>query len=186
MAFLLSYLKKMNKFHSTDFKDVARKSLLILIVFWTLCHINCEITSNSTIPDKSIPANANNTTNSNNTITNDIKSNVSTSTVPNELDHLNVTSQSADETVISDHDAAKSNSSLEATSNESKAVEQEHNNSMAIFFVLCVIALGILLIHTMLETGYYFVKEELFIKEELLINCYSYYFSQDFSICQSL
>lgn len=42
---------------------------------------------------------------------------------------------------------------------ESKAVEQEHNNSMAIFFVLCVIALGILLIHTMLETGFQYLPE---------------------------
>lgn len=44
---------------------------------------------------------------------------------------------------------------------ESKAVEQEHNNSMAIFFVLCVIALGILLIHTMLETGFQYVPESI-------------------------
>lgn len=45
--------------------------------------------------------------------------------------------------------------------NESKAVEQEHNNSMAIFFVLCVIALGILLIHTMLETGFQYLPESI-------------------------
>lgn len=44
---------------------------------------------------------------------------------------------------------------------ESKAVEQEHNNSMAIFFVLCVIALGILLIHTMLETGFQYLPESI-------------------------
>lgn len=46
-------------------------------------------------------------------------------------------------------------------SNESKAVEAEHNNSMAIFFVLCVIALGILLIHTMLETGFQYLPESI-------------------------
>lgn len=44
---------------------------------------------------------------------------------------------------------------------ESKAVEQEHNNSMAIFFVLCIIALGILLIHTMLETGFQYLPESI-------------------------
>lgn len=47
------------------------------------------------------------------------------------------------------------------TSTESKAVEAEHNNSMAIFFVLCVIALGILLIHTMLETGFQYLPESI-------------------------
>lgn len=53
------------------------------------------------------------------------------------------------------------NVSSTATSTESKAVEQEHNNSMAIFFVLCVIALGILLIHTMLETGFQYLPESI-------------------------
>lgn len=48
-----------------------------------------------------------------------------------------------------------------AKTDESKAVEQEHNNSMAIFFVLCVIALGILLIHTMLETGFQYLPESI-------------------------
>lgn len=44
---------------------------------------------------------------------------------------------------------------------ESKAVEQEHNNSMAIFFVLIIIALGVLLIHTMLETGFQYLPESI-------------------------
>lgn len=44
---------------------------------------------------------------------------------------------------------------------ESRAVEQEHNNSMAIFFVLCIIALGILLIHIMLETGFQYLPESI-------------------------
>lgn len=44
---------------------------------------------------------------------------------------------------------------------ESKAVEQEHNTSMAIFFVLCIIALGILLIHLMLETGFQYLPESI-------------------------
>lgn len=44
---------------------------------------------------------------------------------------------------------------------DSKAVEQEHNNSMAIFFVLCVIALGILLIHMMLQTGFQYLPESI-------------------------
>ncbi|KAG4073527.1 hypothetical protein HA402_000751 [Bradysia odoriphaga] len=43
----------------------------------------------------------------------------------------------------------------------SNAVQQEHNNSMAIFFVLCVIALGILLIHLMLQTGFQYLPESI-------------------------
>lgn len=46
---------------------------------------------------------------------------------------------------------------------DSRAVEQEHNNSMAIFFVLCVIALGILLIHMMLQTGFQYLPESIVI-----------------------
>lgn len=42
-----------------------------------------------------------------------------------------------------------------------KAVEQEHNTSMAIFFVLCIIAMGILLIHTMLETRCQYLPESI-------------------------
>lgn len=44
---------------------------------------------------------------------------------------------------------------------DSRAVEQEHNNSLSIFFVLCVIALGILLIHTMLQTGFQYLPESI-------------------------
>lgn len=53
------------------------------------------------------------------------------------------------------------NKTVADKTDESKAVEQEHNNSMAIFFVLCVIALGILLIHTMLETGFQYLPESI-------------------------
>lgn len=42
-----------------------------------------------------------------------------------------------------------------------RAVEQEHNSSMSIFFVLCVIALGILLIHLMLQTGFHYLPESI-------------------------
>lgn len=162
MAISLSYRTRMSKLSCTSFKDVAEKSLLIFIVFSLLCHINCEVSSNATVPDKPAAADANNTISSNATITTGIRSNVSTSTVANDLDHLNATAtSSADETVIVEHDAGKANASQGGTSNEAKAVEQEHNNSMAIFFVLCVIALGILLIHTMLETGFQYLPESI-------------------------
>ncbi|XP_055683558.1 sodium/hydrogen exchanger 8 isoform X2 [Lutzomyia longipalpis] len=41
------------------------------------------------------------------------------------------------------------------------AVEREHNSSLNIFFVLCVIALGILLIHWMLHTGFQYLPESI-------------------------
>lgn len=44
-----------------------------------------------------------------------------------------------------------------------EAAEDEHNSSMAIFFVLCVLALGILLIHLMLQTHFQYVPESIVI-----------------------
>lgn len=46
---------------------------------------------------------------------------------------------------------------------DKKSAEDEHNSSMAIFFVLCVLALGILLIHLMLQTGFQYVPESIVI-----------------------
>ncbi|XP_050664343.1 sodium/hydrogen exchanger 8 [Leptidea sinapis] len=43
------------------------------------------------------------------------------------------------------------------------SAEDEHNSSMAIFFVLCVLALGILLIHLMLQTGFSYLPESVVI-----------------------
>lgn len=76
-----------------------------------------------------------NTTNHLNTISNDAEKNDGNSTT------ISTTTKKAPD--IIDH----------------KAVEQEHNNSMAIFFVLCVIAMGILLIHMILETSFQYLPE---------------------------
>lgn len=46
---------------------------------------------------------------------------------------------------------------------EHSAVEDEHNSSLSIFFVLCVLALGILLIHLMLHTGFSYLPESVVI-----------------------
>uniref|UniRef100_A0A182NEK6 Sodium/hydrogen exchanger n=1 Tax=Anopheles dirus TaxID=7168 RepID=A0A182NEK6_9DIPT len=54
-----------------------------------------------------------------------------------------------------------SSSSSATMSPEKSAVEQEHYSSMSIFFVLCVIALGILLIHMMLQTGFQYLPESI-------------------------
>ncbi|KOC67400.1 Sodium/hydrogen exchanger 8 [Habropoda laboriosa] len=43
------------------------------------------------------------------------------------------------------------------------SAEEEHNSSMSIFFVLCVLALGILLIHLMLETNFQYLPESVVI-----------------------
>ncbi|CAD7085693.1 unnamed protein product [Hermetia illucens] len=44
---------------------------------------------------------------------------------------------------------------------DSKLVEQEHNSSLSIFFVLCIIGLGVLLIHMMLQTGFQYLPESI-------------------------
>lgn len=46
---------------------------------------------------------------------------------------------------------------------EKSSAEDEHNSSMAIFFVLCILALGILLIHLMLQTGFTYLPESVVI-----------------------
>lgn len=46
---------------------------------------------------------------------------------------------------------------------DKKAIEDEHNSSMSIFFVLCVLALGILLIHLMLQTNFQYLPESVVI-----------------------
>lgn len=43
------------------------------------------------------------------------------------------------------------------------SAEEEHNSSMSIFFVLCVLALGILLIHLMLQTNFRYLPESVVI-----------------------
>lgn len=46
---------------------------------------------------------------------------------------------------------------------EKGSAEAEHNSSMSIFFVLCVLALGILLIHLMLQINFQYVPESVVI-----------------------
>lgn len=78
------------------------------------------------------------------------KSNVSSTTAPHSRNTTanNTSSQTVDPVpVLPDKEAA----------------EDEHNSSMAIFFVLCVLALGILLIHLMLQTNFQYVPESVVI-----------------------
>lgn len=75
---------------------------------------------------------------------------------------LNVINQ----TQIVNNTKTENNATTESTPTvtetiDRKAVEQEHNTSMTIFFVLCIIAMGILLIHTMLETRCQYLPESI-------------------------
>ena len=85
--------------------------------------------------------------------TNDPAKVISTSPYPN------VTSSSA--TTITSTTTTSTTTTTTTQKPMATAVEQEHNSSMNIFFVLCVIALGILLIHCMLQTHFQFVPESI-------------------------
>lgn len=64
---------------------------------------------------------------------------------------------------VATHNISSVNPSDAAPLPEKSSAEDEHNSSMAIFFVLCVLALGILLIHLMLQTGFSYVPESVVI-----------------------
>lgn len=144
-------------------------SLLILFIFIScpIGNVRCEVKINSVVQLSSTSVPITNLTNavthsSNNTTKNDnstkaTETNASKSILPNVNGSLvsNVVTN-----VKMNNSTSNANKTLTKTE-ESKAVEQEHNNSMAIFFVLCVIALGILLIHTMLETRFQYLPESI-------------------------
>ncbi|KAK6632585.1 hypothetical protein RUM43_013353 [Polyplax serrata] len=58
---------------------------------------------------------------------------------------------------------ATASTPLEPVLPDKHAREDEHNSSMSIFFVLCVLALGILLIHLMLQTNFQYLPESVVI-----------------------
>lgn len=64
---------------------------------------------------------------------------------------------------INNTNASSTTASADPVLPDKSAAEDEHNSSMAIFFVLCVLALGILLIHLMLQTGFQYVPESVVI-----------------------
>lgn len=80
---------------------------------------------------------------------------------PNNNNVIKASPSTAPEHVIETENKESDVNKTSTKTDESKAVEQEHNNSMAIFFVLCIIALGILLIHLMLETGFQYLPESI-------------------------
>lgn len=147
--------------------------ITIIVVFiaifglsFSIDNVHCELTQNQT----NNAANATNRLatsavpipNNNNSIVSTPKSNETVlSTNNTHIVQLSSTPTASSSSSAKDsiESSTSKNDPNKTKTEESKAVEQEHNNSMAIFFVLCVIALGILLIHTMLETGFQYLPE---------------------------
>lgn len=152
--------------------------ILIIVANCLLDSVNCDAVGESNanpipsssplpspLPDKSIVAPNSNATQSNATTPSTSVSNLNQTVSSTNVSSIsNVLPSKPSEKVLVDggehKEVADANKTIGKT-DESKAVEQEHNNSMAIFFVLCVIALGILLIHTMLETGFQYLPESI-------------------------
>ncbi|KYN02550.1 Sodium/hydrogen exchanger 8 [Cyphomyrmex costatus] len=75
---------------------------------------------------------------------------------------ISVSSQSPD-TVNSTNATTTTVAPAEPVLPDKGSAEEEHNSSMSIFFVLCVLALGILLIHLMLQTNFQYLPESVVI-----------------------
>lgn len=134
--------------------------IFVLSCVWLLpfviSGVNCDANVNATI-STNVPIDAHNSISTNVTIA---ATNSSSTTDASAKQNLTIATKDGLETAKSENMNTTSTSTVKPIASvESKAVEAEHNNSMAIFFVLCVIALGIMLIHTMLETGFQYLPE---------------------------
>lgn len=160
-----------NTHKSTQFKAkfVSQLILSIILIVFASClidSVHCDAVQNQISTSTSTPKPVSNVP----ALANQVKSSTSTSSTPKPSDDKSVPSDNKlnklsssvppDSSIDGDNKEVDVNKTVTKT-DESKAVEQEHNNSMAIFFVLCVIALGILLIHTMLETGFQYLPESI-------------------------
>ncbi|XP_031366623.1 sodium/hydrogen exchanger 8 isoform X1 [Apis dorsata] len=74
-------------------------------------------------------------------------------TIPSQSSDINNTTNTSTTTVVP----------AEPVLPDKGSAEEEHNSSMSIFFVLCVLALGILLIHLMLQTNFQYLPESVVI-----------------------
>ncbi|XP_018049035.1 PREDICTED: sodium/hydrogen exchanger 8 [Atta colombica] len=91
----------------------------------------------------------------------------SSATPPSSINDKNITdisvsSQSPD-AVNSTNATTTTAAPAEPVLPDKGSAEEEHNSSMSIFFVLCVLALGILLIHLMLQTNFQYLPESVVI-----------------------
>lgn len=80
-------------------------------------------------------------------------SNILDFTIPSQSSDINNTTNTSTTTVVP----------AEPVLPDKGSAEEEHNSSMSIFFVLCVLALGILLIHLMLQTNFQYLPESVVI-----------------------
>lgn len=183
----MQYLKKM------DLRDFVVCTVFCFVLFWNIASfenanstkvINADIGKSNislTTPDVEAPGTdvnppVDHTTPSSNGST------VSTTTKPNVTNSNNNASSPIQVDKIKSLNASTTASPPQINSNntannvtstqtvdpvpvlpDKEAAEDEHNSSMAIFFVLCVLALGILLIHLMLQTGFQYVPESVVI-----------------------
>lgn len=83
------------------------------------------------------------------------------------IDKANISNVANTVKVVGSNDSSNATSSTPVPNEpilpEKGSAEAEHNSSMAIFFVLCVLALGILLIHLMLLTNFQYLPESVVI-----------------------
>lgn len=79
--------------------------------------------------------------------------NMSDFTIPSQSSDISNTTNTSTTTVVP----------AEPVLPDKGSAEEEHNSSMSIFFVLCVLALGILLIHLMLQTNFQYLPESVVI-----------------------
>lgn len=156
--------------NSSDSSKKCHTTIAVVFIVILGCSLNienvhCDLiqnqtnnASNATIRlSTSSPPISNNNNNTNSTVSTPKLSD--TAVLPNNTQLPASPTASSTSSKNSIDSSTSKNDANKTKTEESKAVEQEHNNSMAIFFVLCVIALGILLIHTMLETGFQYLPE---------------------------
>ncbi|XP_065358660.1 sodium/hydrogen exchanger 8 [Calliphora vicina] len=126
--------------NAAENKDLSGKS----------SNIGSEVTGTLNITNANINnTNGNNVNNSSLTSTGNITASSTTTTTQAAL--INATSTTENATKVA----------TEPPLPDHHAVEQEHNSSLSLFFVICVIMLGILLIHSMLQTGFQYLPESI-------------------------
>lgn len=166
----MSTANKVIRFKATFIVQLLLSITLIVVASCLLNRVRCDVVSPSPSPSQLPSSDKSKAANLNATLADSIKPNASISNLnqtvsrPSDSNVVKVPSSIVPEKVPANGGENKEATDVNKTigkTDESKAVEQEHNNSMAIFFVLCVIALGILLIHTMLETGFQYLPESI-------------------------
>lgn len=93
------------------------------------------------------------TTISTNTVNDKNGNNMSDFTIPSQTSDISNSTNASTTTIMP----------AEPVLPDKGSAEEEHNSSMSIFFVLCVLALGILLIHLMLQTNFQYLPESVVI-----------------------